>query len=153
MKKNRQVPCAEEFQIILGISLSRIWSKVMSDSCDPWTVAHPTPLSMGILQARTLESFAVSFSRDLPDLRIEPESPALQAHSLPTELQGKSKIWSIAPKSLTYSCIQWRRRTYTTSARWWSQQPQWVSWKMYSTGCDEHNTPLWFSSLKYIAPV
>ena len=28
-----------------------------------WTVAHEAPLSMGILQARILESVAISFSR------------------------------------------------------------------------------------------
>ena len=43
----------------------------------------------GILQARTLEWVAISFSRDLPDPGIEPGSPALQADSLPTELGGK----------------------------------------------------------------
>ena len=35
----------------------------------------------GILQARTLEWVAISFSGDLPDLGIEPRSPALQADS------------------------------------------------------------------------
>ena len=32
----------------------------------PWTAAHQAPLSMGILQARTLEWVAVPFSRDQP---------------------------------------------------------------------------------------
>ena len=31
--------------------------------CDPWTVAHQAPLSMGILQSRVLECVAISFSR------------------------------------------------------------------------------------------
>ena len=35
---------------------------VMSDSVTPWTVAHQAPLSMGILQARTLEWVAIPFS-------------------------------------------------------------------------------------------
>ena len=30
---------------------------------------------------------------DLPDLGIEPESPALQVDSLPSELPGKSAEW------------------------------------------------------------
>ena len=55
----------------------------------PWTVAHQAPLSMAILQARILEWVAISFSRDLPNPGIEPRSPALQAHSLLTELRGK----------------------------------------------------------------
>ena len=45
----------------------------------------------GILQARILEWFAISFSRVLPDPGTECGSPALQTDSLPTELQGKSK--------------------------------------------------------------
>ena len=36
---------------------------VVSDSVTPWTVAHQAPLSMGILQARTLEWVIVPSSR------------------------------------------------------------------------------------------
>ena len=36
----------------------------------------------GIIQARILEWVVLSFSRDLPDLGIEPQSPTLQADSL-----------------------------------------------------------------------
>ena len=43
----------------------------------------------GILQARILEWVAFPFSRDLPNLGIEPRSPALQADSLPAEPKGK----------------------------------------------------------------
>ena len=42
----------------------------------------------GILQARILKGSAISFPGDLPNPGIEPKSPALQADSLPTELQG-----------------------------------------------------------------
>ena len=42
----------------------------------------------GILQARIPEWVACPFSRNLPDLGIEPGSPALQADSLPTKLSG-----------------------------------------------------------------
>ena len=48
----------------------------------------------GILQARIPEWVAVPFSRgssqsrDLPNPGIKPRSPALQAHSLPSEPQG-----------------------------------------------------------------
>ena len=41
----------------------------------------------GIPQARILEQVTISFWGDLPDLRVEPMSPALQADSLP--LTGK----------------------------------------------------------------
>ena len=43
----------------------------------------------GIFQASILVWIAISFSSDLPKPGIEPGSPALQADSLPTELQGK----------------------------------------------------------------
>ena len=43
----------------------------------------------GILQARILEWIAFPFSRDLPNSRIEPRSPTLQADSLPAEPPGK----------------------------------------------------------------
>ena len=42
----------------------------------------------GILQARILEWVAMPSSGDLPNLRIEPRSLALQVDSLPVELQG-----------------------------------------------------------------
>ena len=43
----------------------------------------------GILQARILEWVAISFSRGSSDPGIEPGSPTLQAHSLPTESPQK----------------------------------------------------------------
>ena len=42
----------------------------------------------GILQARILEWVAFPFSRDHPKPGIEPNSPALQADSLPAEAPG-----------------------------------------------------------------
>ena len=51
----------------------------------PWTVAHQAPLSMGFLQARILEWVAIPSFRGLPDLGIQPRSPALQADSLPSK--------------------------------------------------------------------
>ena len=50
----------------------------------------------GILQATILEWVAISFSGDLPDPRIEPKSPALEAESLLTELQGKSSCGDVS---------------------------------------------------------
>ena len=43
----------------------------------PRAIAHPAPLSMGILQARTLEWVAIPFSRESSNPAIEPGSPAL----------------------------------------------------------------------------
>ena len=43
----------------------------------------------GTVQANILEWVAISFSRDLPNLRIEPTSPALAGRFFTTEPQGK----------------------------------------------------------------
>ena len=53
----------------------------------PWTVACQAPLSMGFSR----QEYWLPFPSpgDLPDPGIEPGSPALQADSLLTELQGK----------------------------------------------------------------
>ena len=48
----------------------------------------------GILQARILEWVAFSLSRASPNPGSKPRSPALQADSLPAELQGKPKTYS-----------------------------------------------------------
>ena len=59
----------------------------------PWTVAHQAALSMGSLQARILEWFAIpgDLPGDLPDSGIEPRFSTLQADSLSSESPGKPK--------------------------------------------------------------
>ena len=58
---------------------------------DPMNCNSPGSSVHGILQARTLEWFALSFSRgSLSDPGIELRSPALQADSLPLSHQGRS---------------------------------------------------------------
>ena len=54
-----------------------------------WTVACQVPLSMGILQARILEQFAMTSSGGSHNPGIEPRSPTLQADSLVSETPGK----------------------------------------------------------------
>ena len=58
----------------------------------PSTVARQASLSMGFSRQewRIPEQVAISSSGDLPDPGIKPRSPALQADSLPSELQSKS---------------------------------------------------------------
>ena len=65
------------------------------------TLSDPMDLSPlgssvhGILQARVLDWIAIPFSGDLPDLEIEPRSPALQADSLPPKLpRNKKSLYS-----------------------------------------------------------
>ena len=66
----------------------------------PWTVARPSLLSMGILQARILEWVAMPSSRGLSNPGIEPRSPALQADSILSEPPGKPKNPGVGSHSL-----------------------------------------------------
>ena len=58
----------------------------------PWTVAHQAPLSMEFSRQEYWSGLPFPSPGDLPEPGIEPGSPALQANSLPTELQGKTNI-------------------------------------------------------------
>ena len=55
----------------------------------PWTVAHQAPLSMEFSRREYWSGLTFPSPGDLPDPRIEPSSPALQANSLPSESPGK----------------------------------------------------------------
>ena len=81
----------------------------------PWTVAFQVPVSMGFSRQEYWSGLPFPSPGDLPDTGIEPGSPAWQADSLLTELQGKPpacslpallrteilKVWSMEPlKSL-----------------------------------------------------
>ena len=57
--------------------------------CDTMDSSPTGSFVHGILRARILEWVAIPFSRDLPNSGIEPESPALQVDSLPSESPGK----------------------------------------------------------------
>ena len=64
---------------------------------DPVDCSPPGSSVHGILQTRILEWIAIPFSRDLPNSGIEPESPALQVDSLPSEspeeASGTGKVY------------------------------------------------------------
>ena len=118
-----------------------IWSFISSFmNCLPWlwvseaTQSCPTlcgPVDCNppgssihvILQARILEWLAISFARDLPNPGIEPRSPALQADSLLTELQGKPSTQDKYPRethiqvissppgpNLTFLALYWMKK-------------------------------------------
>ena len=55
---------------------------------DPMNCSLPGSSVHEIFNARILGWVAIPFSRDIPDPGIEPGSSALQAKSLPSELQG-----------------------------------------------------------------
>ena len=49
------------------------------------TIAHQIPLSMGFSSQEYKSGISFTSLGDFPDLGIEPESPALQVDSLPSE--------------------------------------------------------------------
>ena len=55
----------------------------------PWTVACQAPLSMGFSRQEYWSGLPFPSPGGLPNPGIEPWSPAFQADSFPTELQGK----------------------------------------------------------------
>ena len=75
---------------------------VMSESLQPVIYSPPGSSVHGILQARVLEWVAILFSYgDLPHPGIEPRSPALWAHSLPSEPPEKPESAISIPISPT----------------------------------------------------
>ena len=68
----------------------------MSDSfVAPWTVSHQAPLSMGFPRQEYQSRLPFPSPGDLPNPRIEPMSPALQAGSLPLRhwVSPESSAW------------------------------------------------------------
>ena len=57
------------------------------DPMDP-RGAHQAPLSMGFPRQEYWSGLPFPYAGDLPDQGIKPRFPALQADSLPSELQG-----------------------------------------------------------------
>ena len=82
-------------------------SGLVAKSCPtlvtPWTVACQVPLSLEFSRQEYWSGLPFPSPADLPNPGIEPGSPALQADSLPTELQGKQP--TISCTQMTYSLI------------------------------------------------
>ena len=57
--------------------------------CDPVDCSHQAPLSMGFSRQENWSGLPFPSPGDLPDLGIEPRSPALQADPLTSEPRGK----------------------------------------------------------------
>ena len=62
---------------------------ILSDSEITWTVAQQACPYMGLSRQEYWSGLPHPSPGDLPDPGIEPESSALQVHSLPDELPGK----------------------------------------------------------------
>ena len=74
--------------LIFRSSRERESHSFVSDSAIPWTIAHEAPLSAGLSRQEYWKGLPFPSPGDFPDPGIEPRSPALQADSLPSELQG-----------------------------------------------------------------
>ena len=74
-----QLPCPSLWSVICS---------VVSDSLQTMDHSPPGSSVHGIPQARILEWIVIHFCRGYSQLGIEPKSPALQADSLPSKLQG-----------------------------------------------------------------
>ena len=55
----------------------------------PWTVAHQAPTSMGFSRQEHWSGLPFPSLGDLPNPRIKPRSPTLQADTLTSEPPGK----------------------------------------------------------------
>ena len=55
----------------------------------PWTISYQASLSMEFSRQEYWSGLPFPSPGDLPDTRIEPGSPALQADALPSESPGK----------------------------------------------------------------
>ena len=64
-----------------------------STLCDPWTVAHQPPPSMGFSRQEYWRGLPFPSPGDLPNPGIEPRSPALRADALTSEPPGKPQIF------------------------------------------------------------
>ena len=70
--------------------VSKCWSLSHAQLfATPWTAAHQAPLSMSFSRQGYWSGLPFSSPGDLPNPRVEPGYPPLQADSLPTELQVK----------------------------------------------------------------
>ena len=68
---------------------------VVSNCAAPWTVALQAPLSMGFSRQEHWSGLLFPPPGGLPNPGTEPESPALQADSLPSEPPGKPNPWLV----------------------------------------------------------
>ena len=73
----------------ISLVIDGLVTKLFPTLAIPWTVTHQAPLSMGLSRQEYWNGLPFPSPEDLPNPGIEPKSTALQADSLPTELQGK----------------------------------------------------------------
>ena len=64
--------------------------------CNPWTVAHQAPPSMGFSRQEYWSGLPFPSPGDLPDPVIEPRSPTLQADALTSAPPGKPLLQGVS---------------------------------------------------------
>ena len=83
----------------------------------PWTVAYQAPQSVEFSRQEYWCGLLFPSPGDLPNLGIEPRSPALQADALPSEPPGKPVyffeplFWGVGVKILEWVAIPFSRRS------------------------------------------
>ena len=75
-------------------------SHVQLFSATPWIVAHQAPLSMGLPRKECWSGLPFPSLGDLPDLRIEPTSPALAGGFFTIEPPGKPSFYYFPIKQM-----------------------------------------------------
>ena len=63
--------------------------------CDPWTVAHQAPLSLGFPRWEYWSGLSVPSPGDLPDPGVEPASPSLAGGPLTAETTRKAQMTTV----------------------------------------------------------
>ena len=82
------VPCIES-EVMKSLSHVQLFAI-------PWTVVYQASLSMGFSRQEYWSGLPFPSPGDLPDPRIEPRSPALQADALPSEPPGKQILYQLS---------------------------------------------------------
>ena len=83
-----------------NVPVCMLGCSVVSNSVTPWTAFCQAPLSMWILQKRTLEWVAMPSSQGFLNPGTKPRSSALQENSLPSKPPGKPKNTGVSNLSL-----------------------------------------------------
>ena len=75
----------------------RLRAKVSHSVASPWTISCQAPLPMKFSRQEDWSGLPFPSPGNLPNPKIEPTSPALQADSLPFEPPGEALLWGEIP--------------------------------------------------------
>ena len=83
------------FKVDLGKAEESEVAQSCPTLCDPWTVAHQVPPSMGFSRQEYWSGLPFPSPGDLPNPGIEPRSPTLQADALTSAPPGKPPRYTV----------------------------------------------------------